>query len=130
VRAILAPGGVFLLTVPALMWLWSRHDTANHHFRRYTRATLRRVLEDAGLEIVWMHYFFGWTLGPLLLRRLLAPGEKPGAAPAHYHVKVPAAPVNGIMYTLSRLEQTLLGSFTPVGSSLIALARAKNTPPR
>ena len=36
-RDALAPGGRLLLTVPAMPCLWSRHDEANCHFRRYTR---------------------------------------------------------------------------------------------
>ena len=73
VAEVLVPGGVFLLTVPALMGLWSRHDTANRHYRRYTRGSLRAVLEGAGFRIVSLKYFFMWTVGPMLLRRMLAP---------------------------------------------------------
>ena len=32
------PGGWLLVTVPAYQALWSLHDEANHHFRRYSRA--------------------------------------------------------------------------------------------
>jgi SAM-dependent methyltransferase len=121
VREILAPRGIFLVTVPALMWLWSRHDDANRHFRRYTRASLRRVLAAAGFRVRSVRYFFGWTIGPMLLRRLLAPGKK--GAEAAYHVAVPAAPVNGLMFGLSRFEQLTIGRWgLLLGSSLIAVA--------
>jgi hypothetical protein len=30
-----------VLTVPAYAWLWSRHDTDWHHYRRYTRPRWR-----------------------------------------------------------------------------------------
>ena len=127
VRKILAPGGVFLLTVPALMGLWSQHDVANRHYRRYTRGSLRKVLVEAGFVVESLHYFFGWTVVPMVLRRMLAPGVKPGggeaAGKAQYHVHVPAGPVNGAMYGLSRLEQVVLGGCVPVGSSVMAIAR-------
>ena len=35
----LKPGGTLLLTVPANPWMWSAHDAAHHHFRRYTRGS-------------------------------------------------------------------------------------------
>ena len=31
----LKPGGAILIAVPAHPWLWSAHDVANHHHRRY-----------------------------------------------------------------------------------------------
>lgn len=45
------PGGGFLVAVPADPRLWSPHDDAVGHVRRYTRATLRAVLEHGGFEI-------------------------------------------------------------------------------
>lgn len=128
VREILAPGGVFLLTVPALMGLWSQHDVANRHYRRYTRGGLRKVLEEAGFVVERLHYFFGWTVVPMVLRRLVAPGVRPGAAGegvggGEYRVHVPVGAVNGVMYGMSRVEQVVLGGWVPVGSSVMAIAR-------
>ena len=34
----LRPGGRFLATVPAYQWMWSDHDVAHHHKRRYRRS--------------------------------------------------------------------------------------------
>jgi SAM-dependent methyltransferase len=51
----LKPGGTALIAVPCDMALWSAHDEAVGHVRRYTRAGLREVVEAAGLEVdsVW-----------------------------------------------------------------------------
>lgn len=118
---ILAPGGFFLLTVPALMWLWSRHDDANLHYRRYHKETLAKVLTQAGFRIEMARYFFGWTLGPMLLRRVLAPGHN--QEQAAYRVRVPARPINRALYALSRCEQVTVGRWgLPLGASLIAVA--------
>ena len=46
--ARLAPGGCLVVLVPAHQWLFSRFDAAIGHFRRYTRARLRRVLPAEG----------------------------------------------------------------------------------
>jgi len=54
VLRVLKPGGRFLVAVPADPRLWSEHDEAVDHVRRYTRVTLRDVLERGGFEITSM----------------------------------------------------------------------------
>nr|WP_238338147.1 class I SAM-dependent methyltransferase [Pedococcus badiiscoriae] len=51
VRRALRPDGTFLIAVPADPRLWSDHDVAVDHVRRYTRETLRAVLERNGFEL-------------------------------------------------------------------------------
>lgn len=51
IRRCLRPGGTALIAVPCDMKLWSTHDVAVGHVRRYDRASLRDVVEKAGLEI-------------------------------------------------------------------------------
>lgn len=41
--------GHLLLTVPALMCMWSGNDELNHHYRRYNRIELEKKIEAAGL---------------------------------------------------------------------------------
>ncbi|MGL4173627.1 MAG: class I SAM-dependent methyltransferase [Actinomycetota bacterium] len=48
---VLRPGGHFLVAVPADPRLWSAHDEAVGHVRRYTRQTLTAVLSEAGFEL-------------------------------------------------------------------------------
>jgi SAM-dependent methyltransferase len=47
----LRPGGVFAVAVPADPKLWSAHDVAVGHVRRYTRETLTALLLGAGFEL-------------------------------------------------------------------------------
>ena len=49
---VLRPGGRALVAVPAGMDLWSGHDVALGHVRRYDREGLARVMEEAGLQVV------------------------------------------------------------------------------
>jgi SAM-dependent methyltransferase len=117
--ALLAPGGFLFLTVPALPSLWSVHDEANKHFRRYTRVTLGATLASAGLVVERMNYYFGWPLPLLYARKLVG-----GAGAADYAVAPPPRPVNAVLYAFSAAEQSLTGGAgTPCGSSLFALAR-------
>ncbi|MEJ7637259.1 MAG: methyltransferase domain-containing protein, partial [Singulisphaera sp.] len=119
----LRDGGHLVLTVPALSLLWSRHDEANAHHRRYAPRGLRGALDAAGFEVETVRYFFFWTVAPMLLRRALAPaGTAHGAA--DYDVTIPPPPINRALDALSRLEHTA-GRWVrwPWGSSLLAIAR-------
>ena len=51
IHRVLRPGGTALIAVPCDMRLWSAHDVAVGHVRRYTRDTLTAVIEKAGLRI-------------------------------------------------------------------------------
>ncbi|MEV4324867.1 class I SAM-dependent methyltransferase [Microbispora rosea] len=48
---VLRPGGRALITVPCDMALWSAHDVASFHFRRYAREELTDLLRGAGLVV-------------------------------------------------------------------------------
>lgn len=48
IHRALRPGGTFLVAVPVDMRLWSAHDVAVHHVRRYERAELLALLADGG----------------------------------------------------------------------------------
>ncbi|SDH88110.1 class I SAM-dependent methyltransferase [Nonomuraea jiangxiensis] len=55
IARVLAPGGHALIAVPCDMALWSAHDDAVGHVRRYGRESLTIVVEKAGLKVdrVW-----------------------------------------------------------------------------
>ncbi len=117
----LLPGGRLLLTVPALQWLWSGHDVANEHYRRYDRGTLRRVLEESGFRVESLRFYFLWTVLPMLARRWLDPAGRRVAA--DHAVSIPPPMLNRMLTIASRGEHAL-GRFVrwPSGSSLLAVA--------
>ena len=51
IAARLKPGGKLLMTVPAHQWMWSAHDVANHHQRRYSKRGLRQLIEQSPLRL-------------------------------------------------------------------------------
>ncbi|MFI6511246.1 class I SAM-dependent methyltransferase [Streptosporangium sp. NPDC050855] len=65
---VLRPGGTALITVPCDMALWSAHDVASGHVRRYTREDLGALLTGAGLVVDRM---WSWNvlLRPVVARR-------------------------------------------------------------
>ncbi len=120
IHALLADDGLLVLTVPAFRWLWTHHDAINLHRTRYTKKTLRAAADAAGLELVRMEYFFGWTVPMKLLVRLKEALVAPGAE----EVGTPAAPVNGLLEAVCRAEQAMARwTGLPVGSSLLAVLR-------
>ena len=87
VVARIRPGGRVLVSVPAWPALFSGHDRALHHHRRYTPAACRRVLESAGLHIDQSGGFFHGLLLPraasVVVERLLRRRGDPGIG--HWH---------------------------------------------
>lgn len=68
---VLKKGGFALITVPAHHWLWSRHDEALHHLRRYTTDELRGKLLNAGFYIVWRSHFVIPAIPFLLFKEIM-----------------------------------------------------------
>jgi SAM-dependent methyltransferase len=120
----LKPGGRLILTVPALATLWSEHDVANKHFRRYEKNQLIEVLSRAGFKVELCRFFFFWTVPPFLLRHWICRADPTDSVKAEqYEVKIPPAPINAILTALSSLEHRLAMAVPlPFGTSLLAIA--------
>lgn len=81
IARVLQPGGTALIAVPCDMALWSAHDDAVGHVRRYSRAELASLIEKAGLTVekIW-----SWNvlLRPAVaLRRKTSTGSDLGDVP-------------------------------------------------
>ncbi|MFC1680172.1 class I SAM-dependent methyltransferase [Pseudomonadota bacterium] len=66
----LSEGGLFVATVPAYPWLFSDHDRALGHYRRYTRASFDAVMPE-GFQSVVACYFNSALLPVAVLSRLI-----------------------------------------------------------
>lgn len=118
-RAKLAPGGRLLVTVPATPWLWSAHDAAHHHHRRYTGKSLTRVFEGAGFQIRYRSHF-NTLLFPLIVAARAAGKllNRHGGDDA-----MPPAAVNNLLKMLFASERHLVGRASlPFGVSLALVA--------
>ena len=117
----LAPGGRLVMTVPAMPWLWSKHDETHHHYRRYTKASLNEALVQAGLKPVRISYFntllFPMIAGIRLLRQALNIKETADD-------KMPSPAVNSVLKSIFSFESNWVGRVSmPVGVSLLAVAQ-------
>jgi SAM-dependent methyltransferase len=70
IARVLQPGGTALIAVPCDMALWSAHDDAVGHMRRYSRSDLANLITKAGLTIEKM---WSWNV---LLRPVAAARRK------------------------------------------------------
>ena len=129
VSRILRPGGALVLSVPAYQHLWSAHDEALHHFRRYEKSGLDRVLKRAGFR-VWRLSFAMSLMPPLawFWRRFVLPfqARRPRDASRHSQGAVlPAVPVwaNAMLARYVGTEGAIIPR-RPLrfGTSLVAVA--------
>ena len=122
---VLKPGGWLVVNVAAMPILRGNHSVLSAELRRYTRGSLRALLEGAGFRIEQMTYTNA-SLFPMMLavrgvQRLvgLAPEED-----ALGEITVPAAPVNAVLSALLAVEARATRVLPmPFGSSLLCLAR-------
>jgi SAM-dependent methyltransferase len=74
-RRVAASGAILVLTVPAHPRLWSAHDEALHHRRRYRRGELRDRVRAAGWEPVVVTWWNCFLLPVVALARLASRGS-------------------------------------------------------
>ena len=109
------------MTVPALPWLWSKHDETHHHYRRYTARVLNDTLIKAGLQPVRISYFntllFPLIAGLRLTRKMFGMKEQADDA-------MPSLLVNRILKSIFGFESKFIGRIPmPIGVSLLAVAQ-------
>ena len=121
-QAALKPGGFVFISIPAYQWLFSAHDVALHHMRRYSAEELRRKFIAAGLTPLFIPPFFFFTFPIVAAVRIFNRGSTP---------KTSYVETNGIadrvLIWLNHLEAQFLsnGGKLPWGSSLLVLARKR-----
>src|SRR5262249_35413183 len=123
-RGVCKPGGWLLVTVPAYQALWSLHDEANHHYRRYSRRTLRAAAAQAGWQVHRMTSFHSLLLPPAAVVRL-AQRRRAANTNGAYTPELRLGPswLNGVLEQPLRIEARWLaqGRTLPAGLSLLAL---------
>jgi len=122
---VLRPGGLLIVIVPACPMLWSEHDEALDHLRRYRAARLRRIVADSGLVTERLSPLITALLLPIAVLRVLQ-RLRPKKTGPQTALIVPPRSVNALLTALLLLENRWLLRFNlPVGVSLMAVARKR-----
>ena len=116
-RRVAAAGALLVVTVPAHPRLWSAHDVALHHRRRYRRAELVARVRAAGWDPVVVTW---WNA---LLLPLIAVARRRGGEGTD-HDRTPGW-ANGVLELPLRVEAWLVGRGVdlPFGVSLAVAAK-------
>jgi SAM-dependent methyltransferase len=117
-RRVLKPSGTLLLTVPAYQWLWSAHDDALCHKRRYTAAGLHMRMHRAQFKVSKRSYCIVFSFPLIVAYRLYASIAKRSEAESSY-VVLPSI-INSLFVFLLYLEARLTRYINfPFGTSIL-----------
>ena len=112
---LIRPGGLVVVSVPALEALFGYHDVQLGHFRRYSRTTLRRALRPH-FDVQSIRYF-GASMVPVawwFSRKRRIPYPTNGVGESGWQDKL----IKAVFSVEERIA-------APVGTSVIALARRR-----
>jgi SAM-dependent methyltransferase len=115
----LKPAGKFVMTVPAHQWMWSAHDVVNHHKRRYSKRSLRKLIERSPLRLEAIGYFNSLLFPAAVAERVASKARGKDEA----SLSLPPAPLNAALERTFAAERHLIGRVPlPPGLSLYAVA--------
>ena len=126
VARVLSKDGMFIFNTPALMQLFSYHDLAFHHFRRYSASELKGKLINANFKVSLITYWSFFMLPVVYLFRKVRglfcnSSDQPSS---DFQMKIPLF-VDNIFQFFSQIELYLLKQklYLPIGVSLFGTAR-------
>jgi SAM-dependent methyltransferase len=137
---VLKPGGGLVITAAALDVLRGGHAGTWPEVRRYTTASMRAIVEGAGLEVRRLTYLFASLFPAMLVVRAMGrdgrrgrpsgrPADRrggpsgPPGTDGDWEMRVPAAPVNTALTWMLSGEAAISRRVPmPVGSSVLVVA--------
>jgi SAM-dependent methyltransferase len=125
-KPLLKPNGKLIITVPAYQLLWTEHDIALSHFRRYTAKTLESVLKKADFQISRTSYFITALLPLIFSYKILLKFKKSKNNPQSHSHQFPEI-INTMLQKIILFESKFLKKINfPFGASVICVASIKN----
>lgn len=119
---LLKDGGILLIFVPAFKFLWSQHDVANMHYRRYTEKELKNKLTSSNFKIKKSSYWNFFLFPPILLIRLLSKIRSSKTKEEIGDLK--EVKFNKLFFSVINFENKLLSHINfPWGVSVFAVAQ-------
>ena len=112
---VLKADGIFFITVPAFQFMWSKHDEAVKHIRRYSKREITQKLGENGFLVTNIRYWNSILFPLALIKRFFNLGKSDLNAPPRI--------INYILTRVIRIERKnkYCGYFP--GTSIILTAR-------
>ena len=119
---VLNPNAYLIATVPAFNFMWSKHDEALHHKRRYNKAQLKDALKSNGFIIEKISYWNFFLFLPIVAMRLIKRSVK--SEEIETDAKRLPNIVNAFLTSLLKIEEYLILRVNlPVGISLVCVGK-------
>jgi SAM-dependent methyltransferase len=119
IHRVCSKQGHMIVTVPALMSLWSDHDVINHHVRRYKKTELETLFKQVKGRINKAFYFNSLLFPMIYLFRKLEFNKNKDKAKSDFESSKSSL-LNKIFYGLFSLERKLLKWISfPIGVSIL-----------
>ena len=107
-------GGHLIITVPALPFLFGKHDKELHHFRRYTKKSLINLLNQENFTVQFSTYFNFLLLPLAISSRIFDKMFKLNRATF----------INSVLYQIFSFESIMLNYFhLPIGLSICCVVK-------
>jgi len=119
---VLRPGGTFIVTVPAYRFLWSRHDEALMHRRRYTATEMRTLLTGAGFAVPKLSYAVTSLLPVIAAVRFFSRWKRDQVVRSDLQ-PLPTFANNLLRTVLETENKIVAGSGLPFGVTVFAVAK-------
>jgi len=114
---VLKPGGRFLISVPAYMSLWSNHDAAVGHLRRYSKASIKELFRK---DMVDSYKISNWNT--LLFSIIALAKRRSQTSDLREYNSI----TNFVLYSILRIEDFLNLNFLPGVSKWISGKKRKD----
>jgi SAM-dependent methyltransferase len=121
IARVLRPGGIVVINVPAHQWLFSQHDAALHHVRRYSKNGLHDLLQRGGFRTRRLSYWNAVLFPAIALSRVLS--RRRSVHAVRSEERMPPRIINEALALLLAAEAAILRRTSlPWGVSLAAVA--------
>ena len=120
---VLRPGGRLFATVPAYPHLWSEHDIALMHHRRYQRRELRERVIAAGFQVEKLSHTMS-LLYPVVAMQRRINASRPPHEPPQAAMPIVWPPVNSALTGILAAENAIARRINfPFGVTIVCVAR-------
>ena len=122
---ITRPGGLIVLTVPALKSLWSDWDVSLHHYRRYHRRELMKLFSTVDVDVLRCAYFNSLAVAPITLIRTWRKFRPPREGAIRAENRIPGRALNALLYSAMVIPARWRWFYPPLGVSLLGVLRRR-----